>query len=188
MCVPPLLTLVRCSSISSAVTALTVIDADGNIIDSENNPDLLKFGRVSLGCLGVISTVTITAVPLFKMKLSVFSLPLDQVLANHDYYLSTYDRFQFSFVPYTNVATVMIRELVPVDTPTTDCWATPAPTYPCVDVSYKTLVDSLERYDNRTLYTEMEMFVPVEDALAAINDFVEYQNSIEELHDDDICR
>ena len=142
---------------------------------------MLKYGRVSLGVLGVISTVTIKAVPLFKMKLSKFDLPLAELLENHDAYLANYSRFQWSTVPYTSTATVLLREPVPFDTPIDNggCWANP-PTYPCVDVSYKTLVDSLERYDNRTLYTECEHFVARENALPAVKDFLEFQDEVKD--------
>jgi FAD/FMN-containing dehydrogenase len=48
-------------------------------------------------------------------------------------------------------------------------------------VSYKTLVDSLDAYEERTLYTEMEMFVPAELALDAVLDFLAYQDAVRPL-------
>jgi L-gulonolactone oxidase len=181
----------KLGSLSASVVGIRLVDGQGRVWDSKQDPEVLLYGRVSLGVLGVISTVTVRAVPLFKMQLSVFTVPLDELLAQHDYYMDEYDRFQFSFVPYTNEATVVLREEVPLDTPIENggCWATPPETvtYPCVDVSYKTLVDSLERYDNRTIYTEMEMFVPVEKGVAAIRDFMAFQDSVQDQHDDSAC-
>jgi len=173
-------------SISSDVTGIRLIDADGNVHDSREDSDVLLFGRVSLGVLGVISTVTVKAVPIFKMRLSKFDVPLSELLTNHEQYYDNYTRFQWSFVPYTDTATVLLREPVDWNTPITDCWAGSV-VYPCVDVSYKTLVDSLERYDNRTLYTEMEMFVDVENVLPAVSDFIEFQASIKDSHDGSVC-
>lgn len=115
-----------------------------------------------------------------------FDLPLTELLENHDAYLANYSRFQWSTVPYTSTATVLLREPVPLDTPITDCWADP-PTYPCVDVSYKTLVDSLERYDNRTLYTECEHFIGRENTLPAVNDFLDFQEDVEDQHNESKC-
>jgi L-gulonolactone oxidase len=165
------------------VEGLRIIDASGRVWDSREDPDVVKFGRVALGVLGIVSTVTIRAVPMFKMKKTVLDVPLDELLANHDAWVARYERFQWSFVPYTNTASVILREEVPFDTPVDDCWVSPTPTV-CTDVSYKTLVDSLPAYENRTLYTEMEMFVPVEHAVAAVTDFIEYQSQVKPKHDD----
>jgi hypothetical protein len=40
-----------------------------------------------------------------------------------------------------------------------------------VDVSYKALTGSLTHYAARALYTEMEMFIPIEHALPAIQEW-----------------
>lgn len=54
----------------------------------------------------------------------------------------------------------------------------------CVDASYKTLVDSPSAYMNRTIYTEMEMFIPVEYTVQAVRDFIAYQDKVKPLHHD----
>jgi hypothetical protein len=52
----------------------------------------------------------------------------------------------------------------------------------CVDASYKTLVDSPQQYANRTLYTEMEMFIPVEHTVEAVREFIAYQDAVKPLY------
>src|SRR5262249_277126 len=61
------------------------------------------------------------------------------------------------------------------------CWSTVpgVSTANCTDVSYKALTDSEVRYENREIYTEMEMFIPVEQTLIAVNDFIEFMNQPE---------
>jgi len=106
------------------------------------------------------------------MRLTFVDIPVTDLLSQHDELYNKYDRMQWGFVPYADppIATMMLRE--PTDDEITEggCWEPAVSTkiQPCVDVSYKTLVDSLERYDNRTIYTEIEMFVPVEHIVEAI--------------------
>ena len=51
-----------------------------------------------------------------------------------------------------------------------------------VDVSYKVLVDSYDRYLNRSLYTEMEMFVDVKHTIDVLKDFLAFQESVKDEH------
>lgn len=93
---------------------------------------------------------------------------------------------QWSWIPYTDEATLLIRQVT--DDDITGCWPTPSTpngemsASSCVDVSYKTLVDSPQQYSNRVLYTEMEMFIPVEYTVDAVNDFIDYQNEVQHLY------
>jgi len=92
----------------------------------------------------------------------------------------------------------MLREEVPWETTGPGCWdedairldseahlftsndrrrASSANTT-CVDVSYKALVDSYDHYVERTLYTEMEMFVSVEFVLPLLSDWLDAQATL----------
>ena len=168
--------------------------------DDPDTANLFAAARVGLGAMGVVVAATVRVVPLFKMRKTTFNLPLDEFLDKHDEFYQNYSRFQWSWVPYSGTATVMLREIT--DDAITGCWAedddktfpsgmarvaasppfkaamTYNDTTECVDVSYKTLVDSNSAYPERTLYTEMEMFVPVENVLAAVTDFIAYQDSV----------
>ena len=63
------------------------------------------------------------------------------------------------------------------------CWSNqPEAHSDCTDVSYKALTDSLAGYEARTLYTEMEMFIPVEDTEAAVRDFIAYMETVRDEH------
>ena len=177
-------------SMSTQIVGIRMVLADGTIMvaDEENNQDLLKIGRVGLGALGIISTITFRVVPLWNMKLSIIDMDLTELLDRHDEFYEKYDRFQWGYVPYSDppVATVMLRENTDEAITPGGCWepTVSVKEQPCVDVSYKTLVDSLERYDNRTIYTEIEIFVPQEHLKEAILDYMSFQESVREQHDD----
>ena len=176
-------------SMSTLITGIRLILSDSSILklsENDSDPALFKAARVSLGSMGVISTLTLKVVESFKMRLSIISIPVDELLSKHDELYSKYERFQWGFVPYTNVATMLIREETTDAITDGGCWepTTPTKVSPCVDTSYKTLVDSLERYDNRTIYTEMEMFVDVKDIKNAIVDFMDFQEKVKSRHED----
>lgn len=186
-------------SMATAIQALRIIDAQGNVVvaSAEENAELFAAARVSLGALGVVSTVTVRVVPMFHMRKTVVNLPLEELLQRHDELYAKYERMQWSWVPYSHQASLMVREVVSDEVPITGCWDTSAtnqsasegiPSFltasTCVDVSYKTLVDSNEAYGERTLYTEMEMFIPVEHTVAAVRDLLAWQESIKGLHNE----
>ena len=192
-------------SLSTSLIGFRVVDGSGTVREArwdDVDKTLYDALRLHVGALGIVTEVTLGAVDLFKLKKTTLSMPLGELLERHDELLNKYERIQWSFVPYTGLASVVIREVVPLETPVTGCWAedqvSPDVNVPysyqllpdltfdatsCVDVSYKALVDSYDAYENRTLYTEMEMFIPSESAVPAMREFIAYQNSIEDQHD-----
>jgi hypothetical protein len=105
--------------------------------------------------------------------------------------LEQYERLQWYFTPYTTAATLLLREESsgPISpAPTQDdpggCWGhQPGASTDCTDLSYKAMTDSLSGYESRTIYTEMEMFIPVEHTEAAVLDFMAYMEEVKEQHD-----
>jgi FAD/FMN-containing dehydrogenase len=170
-------------SLATSVVGLRFVDGLGGVrsvsLDSKSEEDreLFNYARVGLGAFGVNTEVTVRVVPLFKMKKTVKTVPLDELLQDLPKYMQEYERFQWSYVPgaVPAVATMIIREVVPDDSVITGCWpeddnisfeASKVAEIEklktkdgsvCTDVSFKTLVDSYDQYTNRTLYTEMEM-------------------------------
>ena len=168
------------------------MDASGAVhtASTKQNTDLFEAARTGVGALGIITSVTLQAMPLWKMRKTSFAYPLASLLDDLPDLLDQYDRLQWSFEPYTDNATVVVREDVDWDTPIAPsgldggCWSEHQPTADdCTDVSYKTLTDSLRHYDERQLYTEMEMFIAVEDSVQAVRDYMKYMESVKHLHD-----
>ena len=183
--------------IASQIEAFRLVDGTGNVhvvsnVSSGEDLSLFVGGRVGLGALGIITAVTLRTVPIWKMKKTTISYSLSKLLDDLPHLLESYERLQWSWVPYTDSATVLLRENVVWETPLLPaepdggCWSSTQSTINCTDVSYKTLTDSLDRYLNRSLYTEMEMFIPVEFTLDAVRDFISFMDSVKHLHDPSI--
>ncbi len=71
-------------SISDYVDALRIVRADGTVAEVRRGDDALAAAAVSLGALGVISTVTLRCVPAFSLQGRRSLEHIDQVLANFD--------------------------------------------------------------------------------------------------------
>ena len=184
-------------AIATQIESLRIIDAKGaiHVASAIENVDLFNAARVGVGAVGVISTVTIRAVPQWKMKRYSVPYSLEALLDGElDELLAKYDRLQWSFTPYTDDATVLIRESVPSSTdiyppgPDGGCWSETqsiSGEEGCTDVSFKTLTDSYVHYEQRSLYTEMEMFIRIEDSVQALRDYIAFMDSpaVKNRHD-----
>jgi FAD/FMN-containing dehydrogenase len=173
--------------------------ANGSVVAASpsENADLFAAGRVGMGAFGVLSTLTLSVVPIWTMELVAVPMDLDALIGQLPALQAQYERLQWYWTPYTTNATLELRintsapitagcwndsgpAVPPVSPPPAGWGAWPAGTTGCVDVSYRTLTGA---GDDATLYTEMEMMVPVESALAVVSDFRAYQESVQHLHD-----
>jgi L-gulono-1,4-lactone dehydrogenase len=59
---------------------------------------------VGLGALGLVSTVTLQCVPAFRLHAVEEPVPVENVLADLDELVSTYDHYEFYWVPHTRWA------------------------------------------------------------------------------------
>ena len=71
-------------SLSGYVRALRLIRADGSILQLDRSQDIFNAVAVSMGLLGVISTVTFECVPAFSLQSQVISLSMDAFLQQFD--------------------------------------------------------------------------------------------------------
>jgi L-gulono-1,4-lactone dehydrogenase len=93
----------RFANISSQVTGVRLVSADGEVIEVREGDDLLA-ARVSLGALGAISAVTLRCVPAFTIHRVDRPLPLDDILARLDEHVDGDDHFELFVFPYTRTA------------------------------------------------------------------------------------
>ncbi|MGF6886570.1 FAD-linked oxidoreductase [Nocardia sp. GAS34] len=84
-------------NLSASLRAIELVLADGTVleIDAATEPELIRAARVSLGALGVVSAVTLQAVPAFTLDSVETTVRLDEVLGNMDELVDGNDHFGF---------------------------------------------------------------------------------------------
>jgi L-gulono-1,4-lactone dehydrogenase len=98
----------RFGGLATQVAALDLVLADGTVVScsAEQRPDLFAAARVSLGALGVISTVTLRCVPAFALAADERPMPLEEVTARFGEFAAGNDHFEFFWFPYGKRALV----------------------------------------------------------------------------------
>jgi FAD/FMN-containing dehydrogenase len=81
-----------CKSLSGYIHTLRLVRADGSVLELDRSHDLFNAVVISMGLLGIVSTVTFQCVPKFYLKSQVCRLPMalllqqfDQIQRNHQY-------------------------------------------------------------------------------------------------------
>jgi L-gulonolactone oxidase len=89
--------------LAAQVSALDLVTADGDVVSwtDEESGDLLEAARVSLGSLGVITRVTLQAVPAFALHAIEAPAPLEEVLDALPELVDGHDHFEFYWFPHT---------------------------------------------------------------------------------------
>jgi L-gulono-1,4-lactone dehydrogenase len=88
--------------LATQIREMRIVNAEGSI--ETLTGDQLKLGVVSLGCLGIISTLTIQCVPSFLLHVVNEPMKLDKVFGRFDELADTNDHFEFYWVPHTKWA------------------------------------------------------------------------------------
>jgi L-gulonolactone oxidase len=96
----------RFGNLSSQIAGLRLVTADGAVLECspESNPDVFAAAQVGLGALGVVSTVTLQAVPAFRLHAIEEPMRVDDVLEHLDEHVEGNDHFEFFWVPHTGWA------------------------------------------------------------------------------------
>jgi FAD-linked oxidoreductase len=93
-------------NISSRIVGMRLIAGDGSVLDctADENADVLDVARVGVGALGIVSTVTLEAVPAFRLHAIEEPMRLDDLLGDFDGFMSSADHVEFYWVPHTGWA------------------------------------------------------------------------------------
>lgn len=80
--------------------------SDGSVLQcsKDENPDVFSAARVSLGALGVITSVTLQAEPAFLLRADERPMPLDDVLGGFHELAAANEHFELYWFPHTDVA------------------------------------------------------------------------------------
>jgi L-gulonolactone oxidase len=89
----------KLGNLATQVKALRLALADGSALDLslESDPETFKAAQVSLGALGVISTVTLQCVPAYTLHAVEEPVPLDNVLDRIDQFADSNDHFEIMY-------------------------------------------------------------------------------------------
>ncbi len=96
----------RLGGLATQVVALDLVTADGSVLhcSAEENPDVFAAARVSVGALGVISSLTLQCVPAYLLRAQEMPLPLAEVLDGFGELADGNDHFEFYWFPHTEIA------------------------------------------------------------------------------------
>ncbi|MGW7680409.1 D-arabinono-1,4-lactone oxidase [Kribbella sp. NPDC054772] len=96
----------KLGGLATQVVALDLVTADGSVLhcSADENPDVFAAARVSVGALGVISSLTLQCVPGFLLQAQEMPLPLADVLDGFDEFADGNDHFEFYWFPHTDIA------------------------------------------------------------------------------------
>jgi len=90
-------------NLSSRVKSLRLVDGRGEIREIDGGDELLG-ARVGLGALGIVTELTLRAVPLFTLRRHDAPRPLGETLEAMDGLVEGSDHWEFWVFPYSDVA------------------------------------------------------------------------------------
>ncbi|SDH00914.1 D-arabinono-1,4-lactone oxidase [Klenkia brasiliensis] len=102
--------------LATQVRALQLVTADGTVLDcsADEHPDVLSVARLGLGALGVLSTVTLQAVPAFGLRMVEEPMPLAALLADLDGFMTSTDHVEFHWFGHTGTCLTKRNTRVPL--------------------------------------------------------------------------
>jgi len=94
------------TGLAAQVTAFRMVTASGEVLQCSayENADVFHCGRVGLGALGILSTITLRIVPAFRLHAVEEPMRVDTLLANLDEHVNGNDFFEFYWIPHTGWA------------------------------------------------------------------------------------
>lgn len=94
----------RTRILSAHVQAIRLVDGRGDVhdLDETRDPELFSAARVNLGCLGVVTEITIRCVEAYDLEGRLELVAFDSVLANLDRTLRENEYCKLWWLPYTD--------------------------------------------------------------------------------------
>jgi FAD-linked oxidoreductase len=93
----------RLPGLAAQIVGLRLVTANGSVLScsADAEPEVFDCARVGLGALGIVSTVTLQAVPAFHLHVVEEPLSVDDVSTRFDELVDGNDHFEFFWVPHT---------------------------------------------------------------------------------------
>lgn len=91
-------------SISTQVIGLTLVTASGELLECSetHNREIFKAAQVSLGALGIITSIRLLLLPAYRLDYTWRRQTLDECLSNIEDYRRDNRNFEFFWLPYSN--------------------------------------------------------------------------------------
>ncbi|CAM2066918.1 FAD-binding protein [Sulfidibacter corallicola] len=95
---------IRFPGIAQQVIGMKLVDGKGEVVSCgiRENPELFNAARVSLGALGIISSLTLQCVPAYKLHYRSERATLENCLADLDRHREDNRNFEFYWFPYSD--------------------------------------------------------------------------------------
>jgi FAD-linked oxidoreductase len=103
--------------LAAQIAGLTMVTADGSIVEVTPDSELFPAARLGLGALGVLVDVTLDCVPAFKLHAVERPEPLGAVLESYMDRCSRADHFEFFWFPHTKIALTKTNMRLPAEAP-----------------------------------------------------------------------
>ena len=94
---------VRRQGIASQIVAFDLATASGEVraCSPTSDAELFEVGRVGLGALGIVTSVTLECVDAFRLHAVEEPMPVDEIAGRIDELVDGNDHFEFFYVPHT---------------------------------------------------------------------------------------
>lgn len=105
----------RFGGFATQVRAVRLVMASGAVVEASpsEQPDLFELARLGIGAAGVLTAVTLRAVPAFELEAHEVPLPLEQVLESvmdDGGLVASHDHVEFYWWPHSDVTQVKIND------------------------------------------------------------------------------
>ncbi|MGY1699928.1 D-arabinono-1,4-lactone oxidase [Geodermatophilus sp. SYSU D00766] len=106
----------RFGGLATQLRALELVTADGGVLrcSPDEHPDVFSAARVGLGALGVLTAVTVQAVPAFALRAEEGPARLPDLLASFEEVVTSTDHVEFYWFPHTDRCLLKRNTRVPL--------------------------------------------------------------------------
>lgn len=94
------------TGLAAQVIGFRLIDASGSVLQCshQENAEVFHVGRVGLGALGILSTISLRVIPAFQLLAIEEPIRVSNVLANIEQLVDSNEFFEFYWIPHTGWA------------------------------------------------------------------------------------
>ena len=92
------------ASLSAQIAGLELVTGTGEVVraNADENPEILEFGRLGLGALGVLTTITFRVEPLFVLEANETPMSWDEALDGFDQRVAEHHHVDTYWFPHTD--------------------------------------------------------------------------------------